>query len=265
MLTRTKYLRKSLPFFWLLAFGCLGLANSSFAQQTNVIWRTAQGSSTYNNNMLMIVDEPSQKVYLQLSGPADRWFAWGFNNNRMLNTYALIVLPGAGGPTIQERRLGDHNPGTQLTSQFRLVSSCTANNRIYLLLERAMTGLTTSHHTFIPNLASLPMIWAVGSSSTLIGHTVRTPFPISPAGAHVPRPRFTRITESNDVASVTITNLPVGITNRLEVGSTLLSRDWEVASAIIRMPGCNPPTLTFVTNVNFSITNQDRAFFRIHR
>lgn len=83
-------------------------------------------------------------------------------------------LPGEGSGKISERALGDHQPGAQLTSSIKVVSSSTASGNRTVVLSRPLKGMTAAHFTFTPGAVNLPIINAVGSSSAFGIHKAKT-------------------------------------------------------------------------------------------
>lgn len=117
---------------------------------------------------------------ITLVGPADVWFGVGLGSGSgqgsggeatgytMEQTpYAIIVL---GNGTVQERALGNHNPGTELPTSLTVVSSTIANGQRTVVLTRPFAGPTAAHFKFDSHAAVLPYINAVGASPDLGYH-----------------------------------------------------------------------------------------------
>jgi hypothetical protein len=106
-----------------------------------------------------------------LSGPSNVWFGVGFDAEKMGDTPYTFIVDGSGAVT--ERRLGNHEAGTQLNSTAKVLSSSIANGRRMIVLERPLVGATPQHLSFDPSVGGLPYIAAVGTSGTLGYHKAR--------------------------------------------------------------------------------------------
>ena len=151
-----------LLFTFLLAFSFSG----KVLGQTNFV-----GSQTVNSGQNMtaslFIDTVAGTVEITLSGPDNVWFGYGFGGSAMSGTYAIIT-DGSGG--ITERNLGNHTSGTLLTSSITTVSNTVNGSVRTVVVNRALAGLNANYYTFPNATASIPMIWAHGTGSTLAYH-----------------------------------------------------------------------------------------------
>jgi len=124
-----------------------------------------------NQYVNITINVTNSRLIIAFSGPTSYWHGIGFGSTSMSNTYAIIVN---GNGTYQERKLGNHQEGTLLTSSILNASSIVNNNIITTTLVRALTGITSSHYTFSSTLTSLSIIYAQGSTSSFNGAVHKT-------------------------------------------------------------------------------------------
>jgi len=117
------------------------------------------------------VDGGSNLVNISISGPSQYWFGVGFNASQMADLPYAIIVDGNG--NVQERKLGDHDPGTQIQTSVKVLDSTVTNGIRTVLLQRSLTGLTPNHYTFSPSIATIPFINALGDTVTLTQHKYR--------------------------------------------------------------------------------------------
>jgi hypothetical protein len=149
-------------------------SNTSCGQGLRVSGATAEPTTGVVLNLT--VDAVNDLATITLQGPADAWFGCGFNAAIMANTpYAIIVHNASGGTAaIMERKLGDHDPGTELAPSVKLVSQSVSGNVRTVVLTRALKGKTFDYYTFDLSLDStIPIIAAVGSSQAFAYHKLR--------------------------------------------------------------------------------------------
>jgi hypothetical protein len=90
------------------------------------------------------------------------------HGSAMDNTWAIIV---SGDGSVQERKLGHHSPGTELTPSVTVVSNTVTDGVRVVVVSRALLGATADHYTFKSvDTPSIGMINAVGSSPTFGYH-----------------------------------------------------------------------------------------------
>lgn len=100
-------------------------------------------------------------VDMQITGPSNVWFAVGFNAISMADQPYTIVVEG-GHRDIYEYKLGNHAPGTLLSSSVSVVSDTIDGKRRTVVLSRPLQGKTKEHYTFDPTVLGLNIISAVG-------------------------------------------------------------------------------------------------------
>jgi hypothetical protein len=130
------------------------------------------GVVTLNSSMSLQIDMNSatSTATLRLSGPADKWFAIGFNATSMSNgtdclyySTSLVdsVITGQGAPT------------TDASNEWTVVSNDLLSGTIRsLVLTRNFAG-GAGDYTFNYNNNSLNVIWAFGSGTAMTGHVSR--------------------------------------------------------------------------------------------
>jgi hypothetical protein len=118
-------------------------------------------------------------VTITMSGTSDAWFGAGFldklpvftpgshSGSAMEGTWAVVAL---GDGTVQERKLGNHLPGMELTSSITVTSNVVKDGVRTVVLTRALAGATADHYTFNTDAQSIAVINAVGSSAAFGYH-----------------------------------------------------------------------------------------------
>jgi len=114
----------------------------------------------------VVMDSAQGLVYIIYSGPTSAWHGIGFGASEMSGTYAVII---DGDGSYQERKLGNHQEGTELTSSILYSNSVTSGSTITTNLTRNMTGLSSSYYTFSTSKTSVSIIYSLGSSSSFNG------------------------------------------------------------------------------------------------
>eukprot|EP01063_Lacrimia_lanifica_P024022 TRINITY_DN31_c0_g1_i1.p2 TRINITY_DN31_c0_g1~~TRINITY_DN31_c0_g1_i1.p2 ORF type:complete len:710 (+),score=265.41 TRINITY_DN31_c0_g1_i1:61-2190(+) len=131
-----------------------------------------------NNLVQLHVAVNATGVTITATGPADVWFAAGFNAQSMGDTpYAIVMFPDG---SVQERKIGTvsedhHDPGTELATQVAVVSNTVAGALRTVVMTRALAGKTPDHYTFTNVPSVVPMINAIGAGATLVYHKVKGP------------------------------------------------------------------------------------------
>ena len=99
------------------------------------------------------------------SGPADRWFAFGFGNLLMPNTYSIIIDENG---NIIEYITGFYFSGgwILLNNSITLLSMSVDDNERTLTFERSING----NYTFPSDSSDIDTIWAQGANDTKNWH-----------------------------------------------------------------------------------------------
>lgn len=105
-----------------------------------------------------------------ITGPSTVWHAVGFGGNAMNGTYCIVV-DGQG--NVSERKLGNHNGGTQLSSSITSSNTSVAAGTRTTVVKRPLSGASGNHFTFPGNGSSVSVIWAYGTGSSLNSHINR--------------------------------------------------------------------------------------------
>jgi hypothetical protein len=124
---------------------------------------------------------------------AGKWVGVGFNASSMADCPYAIIADAAGNgtiPKVQERKLGEHNAGTKLSDSVKVRSDSTVSGKRIVVLERPLSGPTSSHYSFTATRATLPVLVAIGSAgafTTAAVHTFKTGaiVPLAPVSAPV--------------------------------------------------------------------------------
>lgn len=118
-----------------------------------------------NVNVALAIDRRSDAVTLTLTGPANSWFAVGFEANAMADLpYTIVVSRDASDDvTVTERALGNHVPGTALAASLTVTNWTVTDALLTVVLTRGRVGATEDHYTFPADPeASVPVIGAIG-------------------------------------------------------------------------------------------------------
>lgn len=118
------------------------------------------------------LDAKAGVATINLTGPANVWFGVGFNATQMADKPYAIIVDGSGNVT--ERRLGQHEAGSQIANSLTVVSNAVVSGRRSLVLTRALKGKTGQHHTFDPAALTMDLINAVGSGPAFAYHKDKT-------------------------------------------------------------------------------------------
>ena len=107
---------------------------------------------------------------LTLVGPPDKWFALSLGSPHfdMADKPYTIVVDGKG--NVQERKLGDHDPGQVLTASLRVLSNSVMDGQRQVVVSRPFKGHTADHFTFDPSTSTIPVLAASGNGPNFAYH-----------------------------------------------------------------------------------------------
>jgi hypothetical protein len=71
---------------------------------------------------------------------------------------------------IEERKLGDHDPGTKLATSLRVTSNTVADGVRTMVVTRPLQGKTSDHYTFSTSIPTIPLLVACGNGSAYAYH-----------------------------------------------------------------------------------------------
>merc|ERR1711962_502881 len=116
------------------------------------------------------IDSAKNLATITMTGPSTDWFSVGFNapNFAMADMPYTIVVDGKG--NVDERKLGNHAPGTVLKQSVKVVANTMNDGKRTVVMQRGLKGLTSDHYTFDGSLSSLPLIFASGTGPTYAYH-----------------------------------------------------------------------------------------------
>jgi hypothetical protein len=110
---------------------------------------------------------------ITISGPADKWFAVGWNAVVMSDSPYTIVVNST---SVTERKLGtcgseaEHCPGDLLAPSVKVESTSVVNNVRTVVLTRPFAGASSKHYTFNPAAGTINYITAVGVDQVFAYH-----------------------------------------------------------------------------------------------
>ena len=150
--------------FFIVVLGCCSL--SAFSQ---VYSGTKTVNASRNMSITIRVDVQANEVEITMTGNDGAYFAYGFGSNFMTNSYTIVTQ----GPTITERKLGNHNAGSLLSPSFTSSNYVVNNGVGTSTVTRAIAGADANYFTFPTNASSITIIWGAGSSNTFVRHNTR--------------------------------------------------------------------------------------------
>jgi len=129
------------------------------------------GEVTLQSGMTAQIDTQANQVTLTLKGPANKWFAIGFGGQSMGAVSDVFVYDG----TNNFDKVG-HNqsaPTNDSTQDWTIQSNTVSGSQRTIVATRALSGNDSSDYTFMNSSASIPVIYAQGSSINLAFHASR--------------------------------------------------------------------------------------------
>eukprot|EP01062_Namystynia_karyoxenos_P034294 TRINITY_DN25151_c0_g2_i1.p1 TRINITY_DN25151_c0_g2~~TRINITY_DN25151_c0_g2_i1.p1 ORF type:complete len:5318 (+),score=1231.96 TRINITY_DN25151_c0_g2_i1:61-15954(+) len=171
-------------------------------------------------------------VRITLTGSASVWFgfAFGAQGGRMEGAYAIICRPPQGGfaaGTVEERHLGDQQPGVALPNSLLVLSDTTDRGARTVVVERTAQGATADHYSFVPGV-SVGYLSAAGLSADFAYHGKANRKAGTFAMSGLPPPEAT---EPDEVVAVSHCGDPPGSTEAS-----------PFASGALAHPGSQPQT-----------------------
>ena len=123
------------------------------------------------------IDSAKGQVTITASGPSTEWFGVGFGASEMKGKPWTLIMEGNGNVT--ERQLADQSSGTLLKSSVTVVSNTVADGKRTAIMTRALKGVSTEYFSFTTQMATIPLINAVGSGPLLAVHKAKDPVTLS--------------------------------------------------------------------------------------
>ena len=134
-------------------------------------WSGSSNSDTTKVQFSLYLDQNVDMATMNISGPDGKWFGVGLGAKTFTMSdepYAVIV-DGSG--VVKEMKLGDHDPGSQLSPSVHVVSNHVADGLRTISLTRSFMGQTSDHFTFDPSTTStIPIITASGTGPDYAYH-----------------------------------------------------------------------------------------------
>jgi len=155
-------------------------SNVTCGEQQHVSGSVAE--PTTGVTVSLALDSVFNLATITLQGPSNAWFGVGFDAAIMANTPYAIIVHNASGNTasIMERKLADHDPGTELAPSVTVVSQSVSGNTRTVVLTRAFKGKDLNYYSFdLSRDSTIPIIAAVGSSQTFSYHKLRGGVPLT--------------------------------------------------------------------------------------
>jgi len=116
------------------------------------------------------VDPTADSVRITMTGPGSVWFAFGFGNSFMANTYCFVA---SGGGNISEWKLGNHTAGSMLSESLMSSSYSSTGGRATAIVTRSISGMNSDYFTFPSEASTFTLIWGYGSFPNLGFHVDR--------------------------------------------------------------------------------------------
>lgn len=133
--------------------------------------------SSQGLNFNISLNYSSNKVQMNFTGPANKWYGIAFNATSMGDLpYSIIILCNG---TVQEWKLANHDMGNQLPSSVVLKNEIVSNNVRNIILERNISIHDADYFSFSdgdgkPLTGNLPLLTAIGQSEQFGYHHYRT-------------------------------------------------------------------------------------------
>lgn len=132
------------------------------------------GNVTFDIGVDMAVELSDTTATIIISGPANVWFAVGFNAVQMSDSPYTIIVNSS---MVQERQIGtcgseaEHCPGDQLNNSVTIQSSKTENGIRTVVLTRPLKGMSSKYYSFDPSKDSqINIIAAIGKDQVFAYH-----------------------------------------------------------------------------------------------
>ena len=130
-------------------------------------------SSTHGLSVSIKINEAHDAIELDMTGPSDVYYAIGFGNNVMVDTWTIVVN-GDGDDGWFEQMLSNHRPGlTRSQKTFEMITNTftSQNNLRRLHIKKSLTSIR-DYHPFSVDNDKLDIIWAIGASEDFTEHIV---------------------------------------------------------------------------------------------
>ena len=115
------------------------------------------------------IDTENEEVTINMVGPENDWFAYGFGNSAMDGTYAIILEKQDGSTVLSERILGFHNKGSALPTEFQVVAE-EIDGGLRNVTLRGPASSPVGNYDFPSSTGDLSIISATGFGGTLGFH-----------------------------------------------------------------------------------------------
>jgi hypothetical protein len=143
--------------FW--AIGCLILGLNCQLAVAQALGGQVDVSPVNDMTAVVVVDTTADSVEITLSGRDGAWFGYGFGSDEHDGTYSIVVdLDGS----VEERMLGQFAAGALLMDSVIVEQNNVQGAIRTVVLNRAITGVTSSYFTFPASASSFDGIWARG-------------------------------------------------------------------------------------------------------
>ena len=258
---------KTLPLLSALRRAALLLATAaSFggisSAHGGILWGTKQASET---ELTILIDSDSSKVYMQVSGPSTKWFAWGFGQTYMAG-YAIILNSGTGTGDYWESTMSAFVQPSPQAQQNLTATYTVASGTITYTISRALQTPDSADYKDWTT-GNNNIIWAVGTKPFNM-HYDRNAETITIVDA--PKPKISGVQHNHAVGSTTLTleNLNTSLTNKIEFVTSLGTTNWITVSNLIFSPTTDANLAHYLTNLTVSISSGDTnaaGFYRIRQ
>lgn len=120
-------------------------------------------------SITMNIDDQTNMVHFSATGPANAYFAFGFDATTMsAGTYVFVLNETTG--SVSERSLGAFSAGSELTATVTNVTSSVEGDQITIEWDRSLSGSSAEYYDFAAAETTINMIYAKGGSQTFAYH-----------------------------------------------------------------------------------------------
>ena len=185
-------MKKTISLIYLLIFG-IGIITVNSQITTSTI---NVGSGVNQMSLTLTVNSNTSTVDFILSGPATKWFGFGFATTSMANGSYTILGNVSNGNPLEYNQINHSTPNLQSVQNLTNISSSTSGGVKTYTFSRAINTGDVNDYTFPTTITSFNVIWAYGSSTSLAYHSGKGVALVSMSNAcNIPITNLAKLTE----------------------------------------------------------------------
>jgi hypothetical protein len=134
---------------------------------------TSIGSGATQMDMTITVNSNNSTVSFSITGPASRWFGFGFAASSMSSgAYTILANVSSGNP-MEYNQVNHSAPNLQTTQNLSSITSSTNGGFKTYTFTRPMNTNDANDFVFLSTTTSINLIWAYGNSTSMSQHAGR--------------------------------------------------------------------------------------------